>query len=414
MAVKVRERDGVWWLFVDHGGRRKAKKIGTGRRAKKLAEDAAVKITARLIDGDLGVFGDSTPPAEAPPTFDEVYAEWCIKYPATHAVAESTLSNYRSFAEHHLRPYFGAMLITSITVDTIEDFIAAKRASGGSIRRVGKPLADSSLRTGLLALRLILKRAARRKLIPVSPMGDVEWRGTARTENVDPFTGRELRAILAAADRLEPTFAALLRLWAQTGMRAGEVTGLQWQDVDVATGMVKVRRTFSHGKIGPTKTRQERDVAITHPIADDAAEWRPGATDASRAVLHGLRRLTCGRWSLRPSCSTVAACRSPRWRCTGRGSASSWPRRSATECSSSCGTRSPRRCCPGMLPCSRAAAGRLEVGVGVAQDVRALDAATIRNPGATSGRNRAYQRLSKRWVTTGEDRSPGSRRRGRR
>jgi integrase len=365
MAVKVRERDGVWWLFVDHQGRRKVKKIGTGRRAKKLAEDAAVKITARLIDGDLGVFGDWTPPAEAPPTFDEVYAEWCIKYPATHAVAESTLSNYRSFAEHHLRPYFGAMPITSITVDTIEDFIAAKRASGGSIRRVGKPLADSSLRTGLLALRLILKRAARRKLIPVSPMGDVEWRGTARTENVDPFTGRELRAILAAADRLEPTFAALLRLWAQTGMRAGEVTGLQWQDVDVATGMVKVRRTFSHGKIGPTKTRQERDVAITHPIADDAAEWRPGATDASRAVLHGLRRLTVR--SLEPAAFVFNRGGVP---LSSMEVHRAWKRVLLA---------AQVRCSPAL----RAAAGRLAVGVGVAQDVRALDAATIRNPGAT-------------------------------
>jgi integrase len=75
-------------------------------------------------------------------------------------------------------------------------------------------------------------------------------------------------------------------------MRAGEATGLQWQDLDLDAGMVKVRRTFSHGKIGPTKTRQERDVAITHPITDDAAQWHPGATDADRMVLHGLRRLT--------------------------------------------------------------------------------------------------------------------------
>ncbi|HEY3067857.1 MAG TPA: site-specific integrase [Methylomirabilota bacterium] len=290
MSVKIRERDGCWWLFVDHQGHRKAKKIGSGRRAKKLAEDAAVKITARLLDGDLRVF--DTTPAEAPPTFDEVYAEWRVKYPATHAVAESTFANYCSFVEHHLRPYFGSMPITAITVETIEDFIAAKRTPGGSIRRVGKPLADSSLRTGLLPLRLILKRAVRRKLIPANPMNDAEWRGTARTENVDPFTGRELRAIFAAADRLEPDFAALLRLWGQTGMRAGEATGLQWQDLDLNAGTVKVRRTFSHGKIGPTKTRQERDVSITHPIADDVAEWRPGGPDAARAVLHGLRRVT--------------------------------------------------------------------------------------------------------------------------
>jgi len=238
------------------------------------------------------VFADSTTPTAAPPTFDEVFTEWRTRYPTTHAVAESTFANYCSFVEHHLRPYFGSMPITSISVETIEDFIAAKRAPGGSTRRDGKPLADSSLRTGLLPLRLILRRAVRRTLIPANPMNDAEWRGTTRTENVDPFSGRELRAILVAADRLEPDFATLLRLWIQTGMRAGEATGLQWQDVDLDAGTVKVRRTFSHGKIGPPKTRQERDVTITHPIANDAAEWHPGATDSARMVVHGLRRLT--------------------------------------------------------------------------------------------------------------------------
>jgi hypothetical protein len=54
MAVKVRQRDdGSWWLLIDHAGRRKAKKIGNGKHAKQLAERAAIKITARLLDGDL-------------------------------------------------------------------------------------------------------------------------------------------------------------------------------------------------------------------------------------------------------------------------------------------------------------------------------------------------------------------------
>ncbi len=79
----------------------------------------------------------------------------------------------------------------------------------------------------------------------------------------------------------------------QSGIRAGEVTGLQWQDLDTAAGVVKVRRTWSNQRIGPTKNAHSmRDVSILHPIADDTDEWRPGTTDASRVVLHGLRRLT--------------------------------------------------------------------------------------------------------------------------
>jgi integrase len=177
-------------------------------------------------------------------------------------------------------------------VSVLEDFIEAKRAPGGAVRRSGKALADSSLKTGLLTLRLVLKRAARRGLIPSNPMNELEWRSAPRVDQVDPFTARELQAILSAAERLEPDFATMLRLWAQSGCRAGEVAGLQWQDVDLNAGTVKVRRTWTLQRLGPTKTRQERDVSILHPIADDTSEWRPGATQGALAVVHGLHRLT--------------------------------------------------------------------------------------------------------------------------
>jgi integrase len=290
MSVKVRERDGCWWLFIDHQGHRKAKKVGTGKHAKKLAEDAAVKIAARLLDGDLGIF-EAAEPGPTPLTFEHVYQEWRARHPALNAVAPASMENYTSFATQHLLPFFGATPITAITVSTIEDFIEAKRAAGGSVRRAGKALADSSLKTGLLTLRLILKRATRRGLIPSNPMNEVEWRPAGRIEQVDPFTGRELRGILTTAERLEPAFAPLFRLWAQSGCRAGEVAGLQWLDLDLEAGTVKIRRTWSRQRLGPTKTRQERDVSILHPIADETPDWRPGATEAARSVVHGLRRL---------------------------------------------------------------------------------------------------------------------------
>src|SRR5262245_51598618 len=75
-------------------------------------------------------------------------------------------------------------------------------------------------------------------------------------------------------------------------MRAGEVTGLQWQDVDLATGIVKVRRTWSRQHLGPTKTGIERDVSVLHPISDDTQEWRPGVAEPARSALHGLKPLT--------------------------------------------------------------------------------------------------------------------------
>jgi integrase len=56
MGVKVREKppgSGVWWIFIDHNGKRKAKKVGCD---KKLALEAAKKIEAKLT---LGIFSST-------------------------------------------------------------------------------------------------------------------------------------------------------------------------------------------------------------------------------------------------------------------------------------------------------------------------------------------------------------------
>src|SRR5437667_11894680 len=51
MAVKVKERGGKWWVFIDYKGKRKAKCVGS----EKAANDAAVKIQAKLLLGQFNI-----------------------------------------------------------------------------------------------------------------------------------------------------------------------------------------------------------------------------------------------------------------------------------------------------------------------------------------------------------------------
>jgi integrase len=83
----------------------------------------------------------------------------------------------------------------------------------------------------------------------------------------------------------------MLRLWAQTGMRAGEVCGLQRHDVDLEKGTVLVRRTWSRQRLGPTKTGIVRQVNILHPVAEETPNWRPGTTPQCLQVVIGLKAL---------------------------------------------------------------------------------------------------------------------------
>jgi hypothetical protein len=55
MGVVLRKKDGAWYVFVNHMGIRKAKRIGTDRKA---AEQVKRVLDAKLALGDLGVLRD--------------------------------------------------------------------------------------------------------------------------------------------------------------------------------------------------------------------------------------------------------------------------------------------------------------------------------------------------------------------
>jgi integrase len=71
MGVKVKKRNGAWWVFVNHQCRRKAKKVGS----EKAANDVATKLQAKLTLGDFSCLEmEGGHPKE--PTFEEYANEW--------------------------------------------------------------------------------------------------------------------------------------------------------------------------------------------------------------------------------------------------------------------------------------------------------------------------------------------------
>jgi integrase len=115
MGVKVKEWKGAWWVFVNHQGRRKA------RRDRKTANTVASEIRRKLAEGRFRL-------AQAGPRFAELAEEWLTKYPLVRSISQSSLENYTSFVRHHLVPHFGEVPVSTITSETVEDFIAAKRS----------------------------------------------------------------------------------------------------------------------------------------------------------------------------------------------------------------------------------------------------------------------------------------------
>ncbi len=94
MGVKVKSWKGAWWVFINHKGRRKAKRC----TSQKAAELAATKIDAALKLGQVGVLeGDHQPLPPPVPAFEEYAERWLAA--AEARLKPSSVIEYRSPAD---------------------------------------------------------------------------------------------------------------------------------------------------------------------------------------------------------------------------------------------------------------------------------------------------------------------------
>jgi integrase len=89
-----------------------------------------------------------------------------------------------------------------------------------------------------------------------------------RRATIRPLTRTEVSVLLEAAEAHAKSVAALLLCAVRTGLRQGELIGLQWGDVDFHGGFIEVRRAIVRGQLTTTKTRKVRRVDVTPQLTD--------------------------------------------------------------------------------------------------------------------------------------------------
>ncbi len=79
---------------------------------------------------------------------------------------------------------------------------------------------------------------------------------------IRPLNPEQVKILLEAAKGTN--LYALYLLAITTGMRQGELLGLKWEDVDLRTGVLQVRRTIFNGQVGAPKTSKgRRSIKLT-------------------------------------------------------------------------------------------------------------------------------------------------------
>jgi site-specific recombinase XerD len=252
----------------------------------------------------------------------------------THEAEATTLDGYRGYVQRTIEPALSAVPLAQITAQVLEEFYAdlrrcRRRCRDGepavdhrtsavhdcrSIRhkrRPGRPgpephdcaaagcvfvecpphacrpMAASSIRQVHWIISAVLAAAARWEWIRSNPADNAK-KPKQRAPQPEPPSASEAARIIAAAWEQDDDWGALVWLVMVTGMRRGEVLALRWSDVDLAAGMLTIRRNYvrsrARGIEKDTKTHQMRRISLDPETVAVLVDHRNRQEQQIRAV----------------------------------------------------------------------------------------------------------------------------------
>ena len=252
--------------YADQHGFRRRKMFSH----KKNADAFALTAQLEVRDGTHVAESDSLTVAEAGENWIET-AEAVDEPP----LEPTTLEQYRQHLDLHIVPIIGKVKLAKLNVPVIRDFADKLRAAGRSstmvkyvIRSLGSLLADAQERGNIVRNPVHEMRSRRHQR-----KNGRERRGNNLEIGVDIPTPEEIKLILQAVTGKDRVF---LLTAVFSGLRASEMRGLPWKDINLRKGELKVtQRADRHRKIGPPKTEAaQRTIPLPPPVISALREWR--------------------------------------------------------------------------------------------------------------------------------------------
>lgn len=171
-------------------------------------------------------------------TVSEWLEIWLKDYQGDNS--ELTVLKYRSITRNNFVPTIGIVKLTKLSPVHIRRFLTAMKA---------KDLSQVTISNYLRILKTALNAAVEAKLIKENPANDISVpRGKVKQFHI--VDKSMFPAFIEAANKTK--YGNELALMLYTGLRVGELRGLQWTDVDFNANTICIRRQL-HPKSQSTK-----------------------------------------------------------------------------------------------------------------------------------------------------------------
>ncbi|ALR22061.1 tyrosine-type recombinase/integrase [Sphingobium baderi] len=242
------------WLvdYRDQGGKRRAKSFARKKDAETWLTQAAWEVSKGVHTADSQ---SVTVKAAAKLWIDKAEGE---------GRERGTVQQYRQLADLHILPLIGGERLTRLTRPSVEAF------RDELVKTRSKAMAGKAIR----ALSSILTEAQRRGLVAQNVAKEVRVIRSAREKGkVEIPAKAELKALIDhAPDDLKPMVMTAIF----TGLRASELRGLRWADIDLKAAVVTVaQRADRFGEIGRPKSEAgHRTIPIPPALVAELRAWK--------------------------------------------------------------------------------------------------------------------------------------------
>ena len=252
--------DGLWvaTITVGHNGFGKRRRRTVYGKTKREAMDKAAVLAADKQRGEM------VEPNRM--TVGEYLDHWLenIQRPT---IREATYISYEQIIRNHLKPHLGGSGLQKLTPIHIQTCYAAMEKAGTSPRV--RQLAHA-------VLRCAMKRAVKLGLVLRNVCDAVDAPRVPRAA-MSVLNSEQVAKLLEQSNGTR--YHALMVLAVTTGLRQGELLGLQWSDIDIQKGTLAVQRALieNNGKvsIGEPKTEKgRRSVTLPTMALQALAEHR--------------------------------------------------------------------------------------------------------------------------------------------
>lgn len=261
MGVKLKFYRGAWWVFINHHGRRKAKRLGVDKK------EALAIVKALRSKMDRGEFQLPAKDAETV----KVYAErWLTQ--AQRTLKPSTVRFYTDNLENHIYPAIGSVPLASVSRRTVKDLLAAV-----SKKDIGRTTVTGIVRT----LSTVLSDAVEDEKLAANPVfrpGRLKRHfrdpNALKRTPIDPFTRDEAERLVTTAAEHFPGWAMFLLCALRTGLRLGELRALRWDAIDWRGRSVHVDQNYVEKAFTSPKSGRTRRVDLSRQTRAALRLWR--------------------------------------------------------------------------------------------------------------------------------------------